>query len=94
MAAYREAGPALAAAYTAESWKLKADARLAAAERAIVCAASLEAKEQAENAKAKAARWNSCLARLPITSGTQAMCEIHWNLLRSAFGYTTNLFTI
>jgi hypothetical protein len=53
--ASREVARAMVPVRTAESLKLKADAQLAAAERAIASAGSTEAKGQAEDAKAKAA---------------------------------------
>jgi hypothetical protein len=53
--AFREAGRAAMPVRTAENLKLRADAQLAAAERAVASAVSTEAKAQAEDAQAKAA---------------------------------------
>jgi L,D-transpeptidase catalytic domain len=54
MIAYRESALAMVSVHKAEIGKLKAEAQLAAAERAIASAGSPETKEQAEDAKAKA----------------------------------------
>ena len=54
VAALREATRAMAPVRTTENLKLRAEARLAAAESALGTATSAEAKEQAEDAKAKA----------------------------------------
>ncbi|MGC1826222.1 MAG: L,D-transpeptidase family protein, partial [Pseudolabrys sp.] len=51
--AYRESTLAMVPVRKAETLKFKAEAELAAAERAIASAASPEAKQQAEDAKAK-----------------------------------------
>jgi hypothetical protein len=53
-AAFREATQAMVPVRTAENLKLRADAQLAAAETALASASSDEAKQQAEDAKAKA----------------------------------------
>jgi hypothetical protein len=53
--AFREAARAMIPVHAAEHLKPRADAQLAAADRAVVSAVSAEAKEQAEDAKAKAA---------------------------------------
>jgi hypothetical protein len=55
MNAYRESAAATVAVRKAEILKLKADAQVAAAERAVASAETPEAKKQAEDAKAKAA---------------------------------------
>jgi hypothetical protein len=55
VAAAREAAQAMTPVRTAEQMKLKADAQLAAAERALASATSDEAKAQAEDIKTKAA---------------------------------------
>jgi L,D-transpeptidase catalytic domain len=55
VAAGREAAQAMTPVRTAEILKLRAEAQLAAAERAVTSAASDEAKEQAEDTKTKAA---------------------------------------
>ena len=55
VAAGREAVQAMTPVHTAENLKLRAEAQLAAAERAVTSAASDEAKEQAEDTKTKAA---------------------------------------
>jgi L,D-transpeptidase catalytic domain len=55
MIAYRESALAMVSVHKAEIGKLKAEAQLAAAERAIASAGSPETKGQAEDAKAKAA---------------------------------------
>jgi hypothetical protein len=53
--ASREAARAMMPVRAAEKLKLRAEAQLAAAERAVASAGSAEAKDQAEDAKAKAA---------------------------------------
>jgi hypothetical protein len=53
--AFREAARAMTPVRVAENLKLRAEAQLAAAERAIASAGSTAAKEQAEETKAKAA---------------------------------------
>jgi hypothetical protein len=53
--AFREAARAAMPVRAAENLKMRADAQLTAAERAVASAVSTEAKEQAEDAKAKAA---------------------------------------
>jgi hypothetical protein len=53
-AAFRETAQAMAPMRVAENLKLRADAQLAAAETALGSAISIEAKEQAERAKAEA----------------------------------------
>ena len=52
--AFREASQAMAPVRVAENLKIRADARLAAAETALGSAISVEAKEEAERAKAEA----------------------------------------
>jgi hypothetical protein len=71
VAASREAARAMVPVRVAENLKLRAEAQLAAAERAVASAGPDEAKEQAEDVKAKAAR----VAELEAQSGA-AKAEI------------------
>ncbi len=55
--AAREAAQAWVPVRIAENLKLRAEAQLAASERAVASASSAEAKQQAEDARVKAAEW-------------------------------------